>query len=55
MRSVHLLPNGLQAEAEAVDFVPVDLLDRYVADARTRWQAVTVPEPDKHDAGPAGD
>lgn len=55
MRSVHLLPNGAQAEAEAVDFVPVEILERYLADARTRWQHVTVPDPDKHDAGPAGD
>jgi hypothetical protein len=37
---------------QAEDYVRPDLLDAYVADARTRWQTVTVdPEPD---AGPGG-
>ncbi len=29
----------------ATDHVPVGDLDAYVADARTRWQSVTVDEP----------
>jgi hypothetical protein len=37
---------------EAVDYVRPDLLDAYVADARTRWQTVQVG--DEPDAGPAG-
>lgn len=37
---------------EAVDYVRPDFLDAYVADAKTRWQAVTVSE--EPDAGPAG-
>lgn len=36
----------------AVDYVRPDLLDAYVADARTRWQQVTVS--DEPDAGPGG-
>lgn len=45
-------PQGVQIH-EATDFVPVDILDAYVADANTRWQSVTVG--DEHDPGPAGD
>jgi hypothetical protein len=37
---------------EASDYVPPDILDAYVADARTRWQSVTVSE--EPDAGPGG-
>lgn len=37
---------------EATDYVPPDILDAYVTDARTRWQEVTVSE--EPDAGPAG-
>lgn len=37
---------------EAVDYVRPDLLERYVADAKTRWQSVTVS--DEPDAGPGG-
>ena len=36
------------------DFVPVEILDAYVADAKTRWQLVDVAS-DEHDAGPGGD
>lgn len=36
-----------------VDFVPLEILDDYVADAKTRWQHVEVG--DSHDPGPAGD
>lgn len=37
---------------EAVDYVRPDFLDAYVADAKTRWQSVTVS--DEPDAGPGG-
>lgn len=36
----------------ATDYVRPDLLDAYVADARTRWQKVEIS--DEPDAGPAG-
>ena len=35
----------------ATDYVPLDILDTYVADARTRWQSVEVGT--EHDGGPA--
>lgn len=38
---------------EAVDYVPTDVLDAYVADAQSRWGYVEVGK--KHDAGPGGD
>ena len=38
---------------EATDYVPLDILDSYVADAHTRWQYVEVG--DAHDSGPGGD
>ncbi len=41
------------AEHKAVDYVPADVVDAYVADAQTRWQHVTVG--DEHDSGPGGD
>lgn len=37
---------------EAVDFVRPDFLDAYIADARSRWQVITVS--DEPDAGPLG-
>lgn len=37
---------------EAIDYVRPDFLEAYVADARTRWQSVTVS--DEPDAGPGG-
>lgn len=37
---------------EAVDYVPGDILDAYVADASTKWQQVVVS--DEVDAGPGG-
>jgi hypothetical protein len=40
------------ARTEVVDYVRPDVLDAYVADARTRWQQVTVS--DEPDAGPGG-
>jgi hypothetical protein len=39
---------------EAHDYVPVDILPAYLADARTRWAVVEVVA-DTHDAGPGGD
>jgi hypothetical protein len=40
------------ARTEVVDYVRPDVLDAYVADARTRWQNVQVS--DEPDAGPGG-
>lgn len=37
---------------QAVDYVPPDMLDAYVADAKHRWQSVAVS--DEPDAGPGG-
>ena len=34
----------LKHRHEAVDYVPIDILDGYVQDARTRWADVTVSE-----------
>jgi hypothetical protein len=39
-------------EYRATDYVRPDFLDAYLADARTKWQVVTVA--DEPDAGPAG-
>lgn len=39
-------------QRQATDYVRPDILDAYVADARTRWQTVEVS--DEPDAGPAG-
>ena len=44
--------NVTVAKREAVDYVRPDFLDAYVADAKTRWQTVTVS--DEPDAGPGG-
>lgn len=55
MQSAVMLSDQTTGQIEATDYVPVDILDAYVADARTRWQLVTIPEPDKHDPGPGGD
>lgn len=61
MRNVQLAPepdedgNPVYLTTEAVDYVPDDdrgLLAPYVADARTRWQQVTVSK--EFDAGPGG-
>lgn len=55
MRSGVLQADGTTQIHEARDYVPVDILDDYVADARDRWQVVEVPEPEKHNSGPGGD
>lgn len=58
MRSAFLLPDPDKdgkpqvQMTQAVDYVRPDFLDAYVADARTRWQEVSVS--DEPDAGPAG-
>lgn len=43
---------GQPEKHEATDHVDIEHLDAYVADARTRWQAVSVS--DEIDHGPAG-
>jgi hypothetical protein len=55
MRTAEARPDGSIGIHEATDYVPVDLLDAYVTDARSKWQSVTVPEPGTHDPGPGGD
>lgn len=52
MRSAVIGADDKTREHSAVDYVRPDFLDAYVADARTRWQSVTVS--DEADAGPAG-
>jgi hypothetical protein len=59
-REVKMQSGVLQADGStqihtATDFVPTDILDEYVNDARTRWQVVEVVNPDKHNPGPGGD
>lgn len=53
MRSVRLAADGSTLTEECVDYVPLSVLNDYVADARTRWQYVTVG--DTADAGPGGE
>ena len=38
---------------QATDFVPLNILDAYVQDAKTRWPSVEVGT--VHDPGPGGD
>jgi hypothetical protein len=52
MKSITALPDGSTAEIACEDYVRPDFLDAYVADARTKWQSVTVS--DEPDAGPLG-
>lgn len=44
--------NAILQTYQATDYVRPDLLDAYVAEARTRWQSMEVS--DEPDAGPAG-
>lgn len=53
MTSVNLSETGVLLTHQATDYVELDDVERYVADARTRWQSVTVG--DDLDNGPAGD
>lgn len=56
MTSVVALPNGDTSTHQAVDYVPDDTLDAYVADAKTRWQLVEVGDDVDHGpGGPDGD
>lgn len=53
MKSIGLSPDGATTlEYEANDYVLPEHLEAYVADARTRWQSVSVSE--EPDAGPGG-
>lgn len=52
MKSIVLNDAGDEVKVEAVDYVKPDILEAYVADARTKWQAVMVS--DEPDAGPGG-
>lgn len=55
MRNVVAQADGQEGTLEAVDYVPTEILDAYVSDARTRWQSVEVSdEPDFGPAGPDG-
>jgi hypothetical protein len=53
MRAVGLSPDGDLQLHEATDYVDLEHLDAYVADARTRWQSVIVGEETDH--GPGGE
>lgn len=52
MVSVVAGPDDSVQRHEAIDYVPEDLLDAYVADAKERWQYVEVGDVD---SGPGGD
>jgi hypothetical protein len=53
MRGAFPLPDGRGvASTEAVDYVPEEILDAYLARARARWQTVEVSA--EFDAGPGG-
>jgi hypothetical protein len=47
-------PNQVHTH-QAEDYVPEDILDAYVADARLRWQNVDVDYDAGHNPGPGGD
>lgn len=53
MTNVVARDDGGVSTHQAVDYVGVDHLDAYVADARTRWQAVVVGEEEDHGDGGA--
>lgn len=53
MVSLAANPDGSVNRHEATDYVDIEHIDAYVADAKTRWQAVTVS--DEIDHGPAGE
>ncbi len=53
MASAQLGPDGETIRHEAIDYVPQSILDAYTADARTRWQSVTIS--DEPDFGPGGE
>lgn len=45
---------ALLQDQSVEDFVPADILDAYLDDARKRWQSVEVVSPE-HNPGPGGD
>jgi hypothetical protein len=47
--------NGTVSIHKAEDYVPLEILEAYVADAKKRWQAVVVDHEAGHDPGPGGD
>lgn len=53
MRSVSLAADGSLVERERLDYVPLSVLDAYVADVRPNWQSVVVSE--EPDYGPGGE
>ncbi len=52
MRNASLDASGKSVTLEAVDYVRPDILEAYLADARSKWQFVDVAE--TPDAGPGG-
>lgn len=46
--------NETRLEHVAEDYVPVDILNAYLEDARSRWPSVVVVS-DEHNPGPGGD
>lgn len=56
MRSVSLAADGSVIERKRVDYVPLSILDAYVADVRPNYQSVVVSEgPDYGPGGEDGD
>jgi hypothetical protein len=53
MTNAFARPGGIETH-EVTDYVPLDILDAYVADAQKRWQSVVVDHEAGHDAGPGG-
>lgn len=47
-------PEGIKRE-ELTDYVPLEILDAYVEDAKTRWQVVDVDHEGGHNSGPGKD
>lgn len=52
MKSISLAPDGSTELHQVEDYVDVEHIDAYVADAQQRWQVVVVG--DETDHGPAG-
>lgn len=42
-------------EMKAEDYVPIEHVEEYTANARTRWSEVSTPTPGQHTAGPGGE
>jgi len=59
MKNVTLLPNGVTATQEAVDYVRPDHLSEYIREAQSKWQYVSPASYEEAmqaepDAGPGG-